>query len=153
MAEQLPQNCIFCRIANGLPPKPGQQLEDNLLYQNDTLVAFKDIRPVNEHHYLIVPKKHVGNPKSLTAEHLDLIKEMKNSALVVLEQQGVSAAEEDCLFGYHWPPFNTIQHLHLHAIGNRTSMSFMARMIYKSNSLWFVTHDWLAQRLEQMDQN
>lgn len=149
MAEQSAHNCLFCRIASGLPVGPGKPVTE-LVYENDVVVAFKDIRPATDHHYLIVPKTHSGNPKSLSAERLSLVKEMRGYAQEVLTQQGVSSAKESSLYGYHWPPFNTIQHLHLHAIGNRASMSFMARMAYMNNSMWFVTHDWLVQRLENM---
>lgn len=42
-------------------------------------------------------------------------------------------------FGFHYPPFNSIQHLHLHAISPASSMSFVSRIIFRPDSLWFVT--------------
>jgi Scavenger mRNA decapping enzyme C-term binding len=44
----------------------------------------------------------------------------------------------DARFGYHWPPFNSVGHLHLHAISPASSLTFMANTIFKEDSWWFV---------------
>ena len=44
-----------------------------------------------------------------------------------------------CRFGFHWAPFDSIEHLHLHVIAPINQMGFMARGIFLPNSLWFVT--------------
>lgn len=41
--------------------------------------------------------------------------------------------------GFHWPPFNTISHLHLHAISPQSEMSLISRAMFKPDSWWFVT--------------
>lgn len=42
-------------------------------------------------------------------------------------------------FGFHWPPFNSITHLHLHAIAPVSEMSLTSRIIFKEGTLWFVS--------------
>lgn len=42
------------------------------LFQDDTYLAFKDIKPAATHHYLIIPRKHIKNTSSLRASDLDL---------------------------------------------------------------------------------
>jgi hypothetical protein len=42
-------------------------------------------------------------------------------------------------FGFHYPPFNSIHHLHLHAISPASSMSFVSRLIFRPDSWWFVS--------------
>lgn len=52
-------DCIFCKICKG-------KLPSDMLYQDDEIIIFKDISPVAKHHYLVVPKVHIKNTKSLT---------------------------------------------------------------------------------------
>jgi hypothetical protein len=44
----------------------------------------------------------------------------------------------DARFGYHWPPFNSVGHLHMHAISPASSLTLMANAIFKEDSWWFV---------------
>ena len=41
--------------------------------------------------------------------------------------------------GFHWPPFTTVNHLHLHVISPVQTMSFKKNMMFKPNSFWFVS--------------
>ena len=54
-------DCIFCRIADGSIPS-------EIVYQDDDVVAFRDIHPVAPVHLLIVPRKHVVNLLDLAAD-------------------------------------------------------------------------------------
>lgn len=51
--------CIFCRIADNLEP-------NKILYSDERIVVFDDINPVAKHHYLIIPRVHIKNAKTLT---------------------------------------------------------------------------------------
>ncbi|PIO34051.1 hypothetical protein AB205_0207290 [Aquarana catesbeiana] len=68
--EQSPDSydsrCIFCRISNN------QESGSEILHSDEDLVCFRDIRPGAPYHYLVVPKKHIGNCKTLTNEHVPL---------------------------------------------------------------------------------
>lgn len=116
-------------------------------HEDEQVAAFSDHKPAAKFHFLVVPKEHCGNPKSLHSEdHIYLLESMLEVGKKVLVDN--EANYEDALFGYHWPPFNSIQHLHLHVISPRSQMGFFTRLAYKPNSLWFVTHEWLMDRLK-----
>lgn len=133
--------CIFCKIA-------AKEEETSLIYEDEEISAFSDRKPAAKHHYLVVPKQHYGNPKSLHSEdHIHLLERLLEVGKKVIADNQADC--EDALFGYHWPPFNSIQHLHLHVISPCSEMRFFARQIYKPNSLWFVTHDWLLEHLKK----
>ena len=130
--------CIFCKIA-------AKEVEETQLkYEDQQVAAFSDRKPAAKYHFLIVPKEHCGNPKSLHSEdHVHLLERLSQVGKELIAHN--EANYEDTLFGYHWPPFNSIQHLHLHVISPRSQMGFFSRQIYKPNSLWFVTHEWLLE--------
>jgi histidine triad (HIT) family protein len=56
--------CFFCKIA-------GKEVGTELLYEDNDVVAFKDINPQTPNHILIVPKKHIATLND--AEEADTI--------------------------------------------------------------------------------
>lgn len=61
-------NCVFCKII--CEEAPG-----DILYKDDEVIVFKDIKPAAKHHYLSVPVNHIANINALTTfEHYELCK-------------------------------------------------------------------------------
>ena len=58
-------DCIFCKIANG-------EIPSQFIYEDETVVAFRDLNPQAPEHILIVPKKHVAKIIDFTAEDKNL---------------------------------------------------------------------------------
>lgn len=54
-----------------------------------------------------------------------------------LAKDGILA--ENATFGFHWPPFISVKHLHMHGIGPKQNMGFLARWIFKPLNLWYCT--------------
>ena len=135
-------NCIFCQIAAGQNP------DTELLYNDDRYICFRDIRPASSHHYLIVPIEHQPEAKYLSHEHTGMVEKMIDMGKDVLKTQGGDV--NDCRMGFHWPPFTTVKHLHV--ISPVSEMGFFNKhLIYRPNSLVFVTHDWLLNKLTSMN--
>jgi len=126
--------CIFCRIANRTMKPPVE-----ILYEKGNFCVFRDHRPVAKNHLLIIPKYHVGSVKYLEKDEVGMITQMKEIGLEALEQVAGPEALDDVLDGFHWPPFNTIDHLHLHVISPAKEMSLWGRIQFKQKSLWFTT--------------
>ncbi|PSN57716.1 Histidine triad nucleotide-binding protein 3, partial [Blattella germanica] len=99
---------------------------------DDEFVVFPDIKPAAKHHYLVVTQEHIQNVKHIIGRQ-------------VLSEKGADLS--DVRFGFHWPPFNSIQHLHLHAISPASNMGFIARQIFRPGTWWFVTPDYVLSRL------
>ncbi|XP_008484199.1 histidine triad nucleotide-binding protein 3-like [Diaphorina citri] len=126
-------SCIFCKIA----ASGGEKTNTNILYQDNDVVAFPDIKPAAKHHTLVISKQHVLNAKVLTSEHKALVQKMVDTGKKLMQEQGIEL--DDVRYGFHWPPFYSIGHLHLHVIAPVSEMSFLSKIIFKPNTWWFVT--------------
>lgn len=62
-------NCIFCKIISKEIPK-------EFIYESDNVVAFPDINPSADIHFLIIPKQHIGGIGNITNEHGVLLTEI-----------------------------------------------------------------------------
>ncbi|XP_065182019.1 adenosine 5'-monophosphoramidase HINT3-like [Sycon ciliatum] len=133
--------CVFCRVARG------QDEKTELLFQDEQFVVFRDIRPASSHHYLVVPLNHRGNVKFMepSQDNFKFVQSMVSIGQRVLEERGADVTS--ARFGFHWAPFHTIEHLHLHVIAPVTEMGFIARTVFRPNSYWFVTSEWVEERL------
>lgn len=60
-------NCVFCKICSKI------QTTD-LLYEDDEVIVFNDIKPAAKYHFLAVPKQHINNINYLTNNHRGLSK-------------------------------------------------------------------------------
>ena len=107
------KNCLFCKIINN-------EISAKIVYNDERVIAFKDINPKAPVHFLIVPKKHIVSIKYLKVEDKNLIGEL----FLVLKK----IAKKNKLKGYK-AVFNVgreggqlIDHLHLHLLGGWGNM-------------------------------
>ena len=62
-------NCLFCKIIKG-------EIPSNKVYEDDEILAFKDINPIAPVHILVIPKKHISCAKDIEPEDEALIGKM-----------------------------------------------------------------------------
>lgn len=102
------KDCIFCKIVKG-------DLPADVVYENDSVLAFLDIAPINKGHILVIPKEHRESASTLTnEEHLNLSK--------VAAEIGRSLVRGTDYDGYNFHLANggcagqAVPHTHLHVI-------------------------------------
>lgn len=138
------KDCVFCRIGKRDPNEPAR-----VVLENEKFMTFRPRHPVTLWHLLIIPKAHVQNVSSLQKGPKDaqMIKEM-----VEFAKESLGTVEggdkNDVQLSFHVPPFNSIDHLHLHAIGRPRTMSFMSWITYFQDGLWCKSAEKLIQELE-----
>ncbi|KAK3572450.1 hypothetical protein QTP86_032672 [Hemibagrus guttatus] len=137
------QKCVFCKIVN-------REMDTELLHSDEDITCFRDIHPGAPHHYLVVPTRHIRNCKSLRKEHIPLVEKLVETGKEILQKNDVTDLN-DVRFGFHWPPFHSVTHLHLHVLAPASQIGFFSRFIYRLDSYWFITADQLLQRLKSMD--
>ena len=111
-------NCLFCAIRDG-------DIPSTKVYEDDTVLAFRDIHPMAPVHVLIIPKLHIPSADSVTPE---------NSAYVahIYEVLPRSAAAQGLTNGYRVitncgeDACQSVKHLHFHLLGGRRLPESMA---------------------------
>lgn len=104
------KSCTFCQIIRGERPA-------EILYQDDSLIVFKDIYPHAPVHLLIVPKKHIRSLNDLAEQDKIIISEMILRAREIAREQGISNSGYKLLFNVERGGGQIIFHLHMHLIG------------------------------------
>lgn len=103
--------CIFCRIAAGSIPS-------HMVYQDDKVVAFRDIHPQAPIHILIIPRKHIVSLVEITPEDLPLVTHMIEVANKIAKDQGTSAGYR-IVINTGGSGGQVVMHLHMHLLGGR----------------------------------
>ena len=104
-------NCLFCKIIAG-------DIPSTKVYEDDSVLAFRDIAPQAPTHILVIPKTHIGSVAEVSAE---------NSAVVahIFEVIPQIAAAEGLENGYRVVSNcgshagQTVPHLHFHILGGK----------------------------------
>ncbi len=104
------KSCLFCQISSG-------ETATDILFENDTLVVFKDINPAAPVHLLIVPKKHIRSVNDLTEADQPILSEMMMVAKDMAAQHGVAKSGYRLFINVERGGGQVIFHLHLHLIG------------------------------------
>ena len=105
------ENCLFCKIINGVIPS-------TKVYEDELVYAFRDIAPQAPTHILVIPKAHIDSCNGITAE---------NSAVVAHIFEVIPAiAKAECLESGYRVVSNcgadagqTVFHLHFHILGGK----------------------------------
>ena len=103
-------DCLFCRISSG-------ETSTAILFENDTLVVFKDINPAAPVHLLIVPKKHIRSVNELTDADRPILAEMMMVAKDMAARHAVAESGYRLFLNVERGGGQVIFHLHLHLIG------------------------------------
>jgi histidine triad (HIT) family protein len=105
-------DCLFCRIAAG-------EIPAGIVYQDDSLVAFKDINPQAPLHVLIVPRRHIPSLNDLAADDDALIGSMFRRAAALARQHGYDERGYRTVFNTNREAGQTVFHVHLHLLAGR----------------------------------
>lgn len=102
------ENCIFCKIVKG-------EIPSNKIYENNDVLVFLDIAPVNLGHSLIIPKKHFANiyetPEEILIEMIKTAKIISKAVKSELKADGINVTmNNDPAAG------QVVFHSHIHVI-------------------------------------
>jgi histidine triad (HIT) family protein len=104
------KDCLFCQISQG-------KTSTEILYENETLVVFRDINPAAPVHLLIVPKKHIRSVNDLTDDDQPILSELVMVARDMAAEQGIDKSGYRIFINVERGGGQVIFHLHVHVIG------------------------------------
>ena len=105
------ENCLFCKIVAGVIPS-------TKVYEDETVLAFRDIAPQAPTHILVIPKAHIGSVAEVTPANSNVVAH-------IFEVIPAIAAKEGLTNGYRVvsncgaDAGQTVHHLHFHILGGR----------------------------------
>lgn len=105
-------DCIFCKIASG-------EIKADKIYEDDKLVAFKDLHPAAPTHILFVPKKHYATLNDIPAGDTimsDIVSAIQKTAAKL----GLSERGYRIITNVNKEGGQVVFHLHVHMLGGRT---------------------------------
>jgi len=102
------QDCLFCKILN-------KEINSEIVHEDDTCVAFKDINPKARVHLLVVPKKHIDSIAHMEEGDEKIMGHLINVAKKLAEQNDCKGYQ--LLFNVGREAGQIIFHVHLHLMG------------------------------------
>lgn len=104
--------CLFCGIIEG-------KAKGDIVYRDDTVVAFNDIAPRAPFHVLIVPRKHIASLLDLTADDGAVVAHIFEVAVQLARERGIDGSGFRVLVNCGHDAGQTVFHLHYHLLGGR----------------------------------
>jgi histidine triad (HIT) family protein len=105
-------DCIFCKIVGG-------EIPAQLVHQDDSLIAFKDLNPQAPLHVLVVPRRHVSTLNDLGPSDDALVGSMLRLAAQLAKEHGYADRGYRTVFNCNREAGQTIFHIHLHVLAGR----------------------------------
>ena len=105
-------DCVFCQIVAGKIPS-------ETLYQDEEVIAFRDINPLAPTHVLIIPKRHILSLVQLTDDEMPLIGHMARVANQLAREEGVGESGYRLVISSGEQGGQIVPHLHMHLLGGR----------------------------------
>lgn len=106
------QNCLFCKMVAG-------EIKPDTVYENDHVLAFRDINPQAPVHVLVVPKRHIRTLNDLQENSAALVGEMFLAAREVAKQAGIADSGYRTVMNCNGDAGQSVWHIHLHVMGGR----------------------------------
>lgn len=103
-------DCLFCKIAAGT-------IKTNLVYEDDNVLAFRDLHPQAPTHILVIPKHHVATLNDLN--DLPLAGKLLQAAADIAKIEGLAEDGYRTVINCNGNGGQTVFHLHVHLLGGR----------------------------------
>jgi histidine triad (HIT) family protein len=102
-------DCLFCKIIKG-------EIPSNKVYEDEEILAFKDINPVTPIHILVIPKKHIDSLAQMQEEDEALVGKIYGVINKIAEEQGFKEDGYRVIVNCGKDAGQEVMHLHFHVL-------------------------------------
>lgn len=106
------EDCIFCKIIK-------KEMPATIVYEDDEVIAFKDIHPVTPVHILVIPKKHISSLVDLKKEDEAVIGKIYSVINKIAEQEGILDKGFRVIVNCGEDGGQVVKHVHFHLLGGK----------------------------------
>lgn len=106
-------DCLFCRII-------AREIPSFIVFEDDQMVAIKDINPQAPLHLLIISKRHIATLNDLTSADDVLVGELVRRAAAIAAQHGYADRGFRTVFNTNREAGQSVFHIHLHLLAGRS---------------------------------
>jgi histidine triad (HIT) family protein len=105
-------HCLFCKIIS-------KEIKSDIVYEDDRLLAIKDINPAAPVHLLIIPKMHIASLKEVSIEDVDILGHIQLLASRLAEEFGIAEQGYRLVNNCGEWGGQSVFHLHYHLLGGK----------------------------------
>lgn len=110
--ERFMSDDLFLKIIN-------REVPADIIYENDELLAFRDISPQAPVHILIIPKEHIKTMNDLEPKHTEMIGKLFLAAAEIAAKEGLADDGYRVVMNCNRHGGQAVYHIHLHLLGGR----------------------------------
>ncbi|HBU68893.1 MAG TPA: histidine triad nucleotide-binding protein [Elusimicrobia bacterium] len=105
-------SCLFCKIIN-------REVVSTIVFENDNILAFRDIGPQAPVHILIIPKRHISGLNGVTPDDNQLLGEIQNVAREIARSEKIDKSGYRLVCNCGQDAGQAVEHIHYHLLGGR----------------------------------
>lgn len=106
------EDCIFCKIIKG-------EIPSDKVYEDEEILAFKDINPATPIHVLVIPKKHISTLMEIEQEDSELMAKIMQTIQKVAKQLGVDKSGFRLIANCGPDSGQEVMHIHFHLLAGK----------------------------------
>ncbi|MGE5473346.1 MAG: histidine triad nucleotide-binding protein [Ignavibacteriales bacterium] len=106
-------DCIFCKIVKG-------EIPAKVVYEDDKVIAFEDIKPAAPIHILIIPKQHIDCVSSINEQNADVLSDIFLAINKIAQKLGISERGFRVIVNNGAEGGQVVYHLHFHLLGGKS---------------------------------
>lgn len=111
--------CLFCKIAQG-------EIPSVKVFEDDLVLAFRDISPQAISHILIIPKQHLSSLNEVDQADESLLARLIKTARIVAQSEGITESGYRLVSNCGPDAMQSVAHLHFHVLGGQQLSGSMA---------------------------
>ena len=106
------EDCLFCKIIKG-------EIPSTKVYEDDEILAFRDINPLAPVHVLVIPKKHISSLNQLQPEDEAIVGRIYTVINKIAKQENISESGFRVVVNCGEDGGQAVKHLHFHLLGGK----------------------------------